>query len=34
MRHAHVPTSAILLDVSSVPCFTILDAITRYTTQL
>jgi len=34
MRHAHVPTSAILLVVSSVLCFTILDAITRYTTQL
>ena len=34
MRHAHVPTSAILLVVASVLCFTLLDAITRYTTQL
>ena len=34
MRQAHVPTSAIVLVVASVLCFTILDAITRYTTQL
>jgi drug/metabolite transporter (DMT)-like permease len=33
MRHAHVPTSAILLVVSSVFCFTLLDAITRFTAQ-
>ena len=34
MRQAHVPTSAIVLVVTSVLCFTILDAITRYTAQL
>ena len=33
-HRAHVPTSAILLVVGSVFCFTMLDAITRYTTQL
>ena len=33
MRHAHVPTSAILLVISSVFCFTLLDAITRFTAQ-
>jgi drug/metabolite transporter (DMT)-like permease len=33
MRHAHVPTSAILLITSSVLCFTILDTITKFTTQ-
>jgi len=34
MRQAHVPTSAIVLVVTSVLCFTILDAITRFTAQL
>jgi drug/metabolite transporter (DMT)-like permease len=34
MRHAHVPTSAILLVVGSVLCFTLLDTITKFTTQL
>lgn len=34
MRHAHVPTSAILLVVASVLCFSLLDAITKFTTQL
>jgi drug/metabolite transporter (DMT)-like permease len=33
MRHAHVPTSAILLITSSVLCFTILDTITKFMTQ-
>ena len=33
-HRAHVPTSAILLVVGSVFCFTMLDAITRFTTQL
>ena len=33
MRHAHVPTSAIVLVASSVLCFTILDTITKFTTQ-
>ena len=33
MRDAHVPTSAIVLVASSVLCFTILDAITKFTTQ-
>lgn len=33
MRHAPVPTSAILLVMSSVLCFTILDGITKFTTQ-
>jgi drug/metabolite transporter (DMT)-like permease len=33
MRHAHVPTSAILFITSSVLCFTILDTITKFTTQ-
>ena len=34
MRHAHVPTSAILLVVGSVLCFTLLDTIMKFTTQL
>src|SRR6476659_3565235 len=34
MRHAHVPTAAILLVVGSVFCFTLLDTITKFTTQL
>ena len=33
MRHAHAPTSAILLIVASVLCFTILDTITKFTTR-
>jgi len=33
-HRAHVPTSAILLVAGSVFCFTMLDAITRFTTQL
>ena len=33
MRHAHVPTSAIALVVGSVLCFTLLDTITKFTTQ-
>ncbi len=33
MRHAHVPLPAILLITSSVLCFTILDTITKFTTQ-
>jgi drug/metabolite transporter (DMT)-like permease len=33
MRHAHVPTSAILLITSSVLCFTILDTISKFMTQ-
>jgi drug/metabolite transporter (DMT)-like permease len=33
MRHAPVPTSAILLITSSVLCFTILDTITKFMTQ-
>ena len=33
MRHAHVPTSAILLITSSVLCFTMLDTITKFMTQ-
>jgi drug/metabolite transporter (DMT)-like permease len=33
MRHAHVPTSAILLVMGSVLCFTLLDTITKFTTQ-
>ena len=32
MRHAHVPTSAILLVMGSVLCFTLLDTITKFTT--
>jgi len=34
MRTAHVPSSAILLVVGSVLCFTLLDTITKFTTQL
>ena len=34
MRHVPVPTSAILLVVGSVLCFTLLDTITKFTTQL
>jgi drug/metabolite transporter (DMT)-like permease len=34
LHRAHVPTSAILLVAGSVFCFTMLDAITRFTTQL
>ena len=33
MRHTHVPTSSILLILGSVLCFTMLDTITKYTTQ-
>jgi drug/metabolite transporter (DMT)-like permease len=34
MRHAHIPTEAVLLIVASVFCFTLLDAITRFTARL
>jgi len=33
MRHAHVPTPAILLVVASVFCFTLLDTIMKFATQ-
>lgn len=33
MRHAHVPTQAILLVVASVFCFTLLDTIMKFATQ-
>jgi drug/metabolite transporter (DMT)-like permease len=33
MRDVHVPTSAIVLITTSVLCFTILDTITKFTTQ-
>ena len=33
MRHAHVPTPAILLIVGSVLCFTLLDTIIKFATQ-
>ena len=33
MRHAPVPTSAILLVVGSVFCFTLLDTIMKFATQ-
>jgi drug/metabolite transporter (DMT)-like permease len=34
VRHAHVPTSAVLLIVGSVLCFTLLDTTVKFTTQL
>ena len=33
-RHGHVPTSAVLLILGSVLCFTLLDTITKFTTRL
>ena len=33
MRHAHVPTSAVLLIVGSVLCFTLLDTTMKYLTR-
>jgi drug/metabolite transporter (DMT)-like permease len=34
VRHVHIPTEAVLLIVGSVFCFTLLDAITKFTTRL
>jgi len=34
VRHGHVPTSAVLLIIGSVLCFTLLDTITKFTTRL
>ena len=34
MRHHYVPTSAVLLILGSVLCFTLLDTITKFTTRL
>ena len=34
VRQAHVPTSAVLLILGSVLCFTLLDTITKFTTRL
>ena len=34
VRHAQVPTSAVLLITGSVLCFTLLDTITKFTTSL
>jgi drug/metabolite transporter (DMT)-like permease len=34
MRHAHVPTEAVLLILASVFCFTLLDTITKFTARL
>jgi drug/metabolite transporter (DMT)-like permease len=33
VRHAHVPTSAVVLIVGSVFCFALLDTITKFTTR-